>query len=201
MAEIGFAEWTRDSKLRQARYQGLRDDKLAREVVREVPAMSVTIRAGRRRIEITHPDKQLFADGATKLDLANYYEQVAATMLPHLARRPLTLERYPEGIGGPRVMQQHAERLRALGARVRVPARSGAAVEHVRGGRCGDARVPSQPRVRDASPLAQSRATCSSGPTCSCSTSTPRATVRQTYGEPPASSARCCVSSVAARGR
>ena len=35
VAEIGFAEWTRDGKLRQPRYQGLRDDKPAREVVRE----------------------------------------------------------------------------------------------------------------------------------------------------------------------
>ena len=38
VAEIGFAEWTRDGKLRQPRYQGLRDDKDAREVVREVPS-------------------------------------------------------------------------------------------------------------------------------------------------------------------
>jgi bifunctional non-homologous end joining protein LigD len=38
VAEIGFAEWTRDGKLRQPRYQGLRDDKLAREVVRELPS-------------------------------------------------------------------------------------------------------------------------------------------------------------------
>jgi len=38
VAEIGFAEWTRDGKLRQPRYQGLRDDKQAREVVREVPS-------------------------------------------------------------------------------------------------------------------------------------------------------------------
>lgn len=38
VAEIGFAEWTRDAKLRQPRYQGLRDDKAAREVVREVPS-------------------------------------------------------------------------------------------------------------------------------------------------------------------
>jgi bifunctional non-homologous end joining protein LigD len=38
VAEIGFAEWTRDGKLRQPRYQGLRDDKAAREVVREVPS-------------------------------------------------------------------------------------------------------------------------------------------------------------------
>jgi bifunctional non-homologous end joining protein LigD len=37
VAEIGFAEWTRDGKLRQPRYQGLRDDKPAREVVREEP--------------------------------------------------------------------------------------------------------------------------------------------------------------------
>jgi bifunctional non-homologous end joining protein LigD len=37
VAEIGFAEWTRDGKLRQPRYQGLRDDKPAQEVVREVP--------------------------------------------------------------------------------------------------------------------------------------------------------------------
>jgi bifunctional non-homologous end joining protein LigD len=36
VAEIGFAEWTRDGKLRQPRYQGLRDDKAAGEVVREV---------------------------------------------------------------------------------------------------------------------------------------------------------------------
>jgi bifunctional non-homologous end joining protein LigD len=38
VAEIAFAEWTRDAKLRQPRYQGLRDDKLAREVVREQPS-------------------------------------------------------------------------------------------------------------------------------------------------------------------
>jgi bifunctional non-homologous end joining protein LigD len=38
VAEIGFAEWTRDGKLRQPRYQGLRDDKPAREVVREAPS-------------------------------------------------------------------------------------------------------------------------------------------------------------------
>jgi bifunctional non-homologous end joining protein LigD len=38
VAEIGFAEWTRDAKLRQPRYQGLRDDKPADQVVREVPS-------------------------------------------------------------------------------------------------------------------------------------------------------------------
>jgi len=38
VAQIGFSEWTRDGRLRHPRFLGLRDDKPAREVVREVPA-------------------------------------------------------------------------------------------------------------------------------------------------------------------
>lgn len=49
---------------------------------------------------ITHPDKVLFpADGITKGELAAYYESVAPLMLPHIAGRPVTMERYPAGIG------------------------------------------------------------------------------------------------------
>jgi bifunctional non-homologous end joining protein LigD len=49
---------------------------------------------------ITHPEKVLFPDsGITKGDLAAYYETVAPVMLPHLRGRPLTMERYPAGIG------------------------------------------------------------------------------------------------------
>jgi bifunctional non-homologous end joining protein LigD len=49
---------------------------------------------------ITHPEKLLFPDdGITKGDLAAYYEMVAPVMLPHIAGRPVTLERYPSGIG------------------------------------------------------------------------------------------------------
>lgn len=49
---------------------------------------------------ITHPDKVLFPeDGITKGDLAAYYEAVAAVMLPHIRARPVTMERYPAGIG------------------------------------------------------------------------------------------------------
>ncbi|MEO8077285.1 MAG: non-homologous end-joining DNA ligase [Acidobacteriota bacterium] len=48
---------------------------------------------------ITHPEKVLFPDdGITKGELAAYYEAVAPIMVPHLARRPLTMERYPAGI-------------------------------------------------------------------------------------------------------
>lgn len=49
---------------------------------------------------ITHPEKVLFPeDGITKGDLAAYYEAIAPVMLPHLCGRPLTLERYPAGLG------------------------------------------------------------------------------------------------------
>ncbi len=49
---------------------------------------------------ITHPDKLLFpGDGITKGELAAYYERVAPVMLPHLRGRPVTMERYPSGIG------------------------------------------------------------------------------------------------------
>ncbi len=49
---------------------------------------------------ITHPEKVLFPeDGVTKGDLAAYYEAIAPLMLPHLSFRPVTMERYPAGIG------------------------------------------------------------------------------------------------------
>ena len=49
---------------------------------------------------ITHPEKVLFPDdGITKGDLAAYYEAIAPVMLPHLKGRPITMERYPAGIG------------------------------------------------------------------------------------------------------
>jgi bifunctional non-homologous end joining protein LigD len=55
---------------------------------------------GRRRIEITHPDKAMFEEPTiTKLQLARYYESVAAVMLPYVRGRPLALESFPRGTG------------------------------------------------------------------------------------------------------
>jgi bifunctional non-homologous end joining protein LigD len=51
-------------------------------------------------VVITHPEKVLFpGDGITKGDLAAYYEMIAPLMLPHIKRRPVTMERFPAGIG------------------------------------------------------------------------------------------------------
>jgi bifunctional non-homologous end joining protein LigD len=49
---------------------------------------------------ISHPEKVLFPDdGITKGELAAYYEMIAPSMVPHIARRPVTMERFPAGIG------------------------------------------------------------------------------------------------------
>jgi bifunctional non-homologous end joining protein LigD len=49
---------------------------------------------------ITHPEKVLFpGDGITKGELAAYYDAMAPLILPHLRGRPVTMERYPAGIG------------------------------------------------------------------------------------------------------
>src|ERR1700752_74812 len=49
---------------------------------------------------ITHPEKILFpGEGITKGELASYYETIEPVMLPHLRRRPITMERYHRGIG------------------------------------------------------------------------------------------------------
>jgi bifunctional non-homologous end joining protein LigD len=57
---------------------------------------------------ITHPDKVLFpADGITKGELAAHYENIAPFMLAHLGGRPVTMERYPAGIGGKGFIQKN----------------------------------------------------------------------------------------------
>jgi bifunctional non-homologous end joining protein LigD len=56
---------------------------------------------------ITHPEKILFpGDGITKGELASYYEMIAPVMLPHLRRRPVTMERYHRGIASPGFFQK-----------------------------------------------------------------------------------------------
>ncbi len=62
----------------------------------------MNLRVGRRRVEVTHPEKVLFpADGLTKLDLARHYERVGPAMVPHVRDRPLAMRAYPAGIARP----------------------------------------------------------------------------------------------------
>lgn len=59
--------------------------------------------------EVSNPDRVLFPGaGFTKADIVEYYERIGAAMLPHVSGRPLTLERYPRGIGAKGFMQKNA---------------------------------------------------------------------------------------------
>lgn len=70
-------------------------------------AITGVVRVDGREIEISRPEKVLFpAHGITKGDLVEYYARIAPRMLPHLRDRPLTLERYPNGIKSKRFFQK-----------------------------------------------------------------------------------------------
>ena len=78
-------------------------------------------------MEITHPDKLIFPDdGITKGELAKYYETVAPIILPHLRGRPITMERYPQGINAKGFWQKDVSKgFPAWLKRVEVPKKDG----------------------------------------------------------------------------
>ena len=162
VAEVGFATWTADNLVRQAAFKGLREDKPALDVRREMPmvlneadstslgekaetkgnkkrpreqatalsaksaeanaqkvlapagepAANASVKAAaqpaRFQVRLTHPDKQIDAETKlTKQQLADYYSAVAEAMLPHIADRPLSIVRCPQGSEKPCFFQKH----------------------------------------------------------------------------------------------
>lgn len=121
VGQIEFSNWTDDGRLRHPSFQGLREDKPADEITRDEPqeVSKVTHENGHARrksnevkraatahseihevagVRLTHPDRLLYAEqGITKLGLAEFYEQIADWILPHLVDRPLSLVRCPQG--------------------------------------------------------------------------------------------------------
>jgi bifunctional non-homologous end joining protein LigD len=139
LAQVSFSTWTADN-LRQTSCKGLREDKPASKVVREMPrnASSAAATAGLNHkqaarkstlkraesqilpakipVRLTHPDKIIDAEsGVTKEQLALYYKEVAPHMLPYVADRPLTLVRCVDGSGNPCFYQRHTNKMFAGG--------------------------------------------------------------------------------------
>ncbi len=133
VAEISFGEWTRSGSIRHAVFQGLRSDKKAPSIRRELPspvaedadhALPASTRTRKPAkaagseiqgklppsLKISHPDRVIDpTSGATKLVLVRYYALVSPLMLPHLKGRPLALVRAPSGVGGELFFQKHAD--------------------------------------------------------------------------------------------
>ena len=108
VAEVEFAEFTHDGRLRAPSYQGLREDKEPEEVHREEP-LEDRIRKGSRELKLSNLDKVFWPDeGITKGDLIRYYREVAPVLVPHLKDRPFTMKRYPDGWMGKFFFQKDA---------------------------------------------------------------------------------------------
>jgi bifunctional non-homologous end joining protein LigD len=121
VAEVQFSTWTADNLVRQASFKGLREDKKATEVRREVPDASLAQKADPPKkapapapapkklgFRVTHPDKIVDPEtGLTKQALVDYYLAVAPVMLPHVTGRPLSLVRCPNGTGKKCFYQKH----------------------------------------------------------------------------------------------
>lgn len=100
VAEVAFAERTDERILRQASFMGLREDIPPKSVGEEKPQSL--------NIKITHPERLVWPSlGITKADLVRYCEAVGEWMLPHVAKRPLTLVRCPDGAEAKCFYQRH----------------------------------------------------------------------------------------------
>lgn len=139
LAEVSFASWTNDNRLRHAVFRGLRNDKSPRAITREAvvkisdlknaPTKGVAssarstssidsatpsasaVSALPSSLQITHGGRVVdVQSGMTKLELVHFYATVASLMIPHLMARPVSLVRAPAGVTGELFFQKHANK-------------------------------------------------------------------------------------------
>ncbi len=105
VAEIAFAEFTAEGRVRHASFLGLRSDKPAKAVTPERP---VAMPEPASEVAISSRERVIFPEsGQTKGDLADYYAAVAPLMLPFLGNRPISLVRCPQGRARKCFFQKH----------------------------------------------------------------------------------------------
>ncbi|HEX8191631.1 MAG TPA: DNA ligase D, partial [Allosphingosinicella sp.] len=111
VCEIAFAEFTAEGVIRHGSFLGLRTDKKARDVVRELPQKApaaAPAEATGDRIKITNPDRMLWPEaGITKQELVDYYRTIGPVMTAWSAYRPLSLVRCPQGRSKKCFFQKH----------------------------------------------------------------------------------------------
>jgi bifunctional non-homologous end joining protein LigD len=109
VAEVEFAEWTHEGRLRSPTYMRLQEDKAALEVRREREPLPPVLKRRGKELRLSNLDKPFWAEeGITKGDLVAYYRDVAEALVPHLRGRPFTMKRYPDGWQGKSFFQKNA---------------------------------------------------------------------------------------------
>jgi bifunctional non-homologous end joining protein LigD len=107
VCEIKYSEVTQKGIFRHPVFVGIREDKEAGEIQTKTKSMKTkksdpsdtTTRIGKYNVNLTNQDKIYFPKNKiTKGDLVEYYQSVADYILPHLKNRPLSLNRFPNGI-------------------------------------------------------------------------------------------------------
>ncbi|NLL56008.1 MAG: DNA ligase D [Clostridiales bacterium] len=122
VAEIKFAEWTKDNLLRQASFKGLRIDKVAKDVKKEVAQIKEltntadNIVAKKKEngeieiygVKVTNPDRVVFDNPpTTKAEIVEYYAKVSEQMLEFTGGRILSTIRCPKGVNEPCFFKKH----------------------------------------------------------------------------------------------
>jgi bifunctional non-homologous end joining protein LigD len=123
VGEVRYRQFTRGAgRLRHTSWRGLRDDRARSEVVAPtasptpppaepepapVVGKRVVVQAGKRQLTLSNLDKPLYSDGFTKGEVINYYSRIAPVLLPHLAGRPVTFVRFPNGVGGQKFFEKN----------------------------------------------------------------------------------------------
>ena len=122
LAEVEFRAWTDGGILRQASFQGLREDKPADDIVKEVPSTQLPgskpvkqkksdtpLPTRKTSVLLGNADKLLWPKAKiSKQDLLNYYGSVWPRIEQFIVNRPLSLLRAPDGVGGQLFFQKHA---------------------------------------------------------------------------------------------
>ncbi|WP_255593205.1 DNA ligase D [Acidovorax sp. sic0104] len=119
LAEVSFAGWTKEGKVRHAVFHGLRTDKPPQAIVQEKPESLEATRADKKKrtatpvagaLRVSHPDRVIDpSTGLTKIGLIRYYATVAPLLMEHLKGRPVSLVRAPDGVDGPHFFQKHLD--------------------------------------------------------------------------------------------
>jgi bifunctional non-homologous end joining protein LigD len=72
-------------------------------------SQKVPVEVEGRELALSNLDKVLYpAAGFTKAQVLDYYQRIAAVLLPHIAGRPVTIKRYPDGVDGKFFFQKNA---------------------------------------------------------------------------------------------